>query len=224
MTEEERNTENLPPDESYRTGRDNMRAADSIGLLIDRARTGCDSSREKLLDQLSSFMAHMAASRMNPAFQAKFGESDVVQQTLAVAIEKFEDFRGKSEGELLAWIKQILRNQILMNQRSLTSHKRDMFREQPIISPDSSIQPTHFPVDRHATPGTEAVRNEYSVAVRDALKLLPEDYRQVIQFRNWDKLSFPEIARRMNRSANAVTKLWYRALIELRKKLGDQDE
>lgn len=196
---------------------------DSICSLVDSARNGCEKSQADLIKHLQSYMALVATKKMNPKFQAKFGESDIVQQSIAVAIEKFPDFGGSSKGELFAWVKAILQNQLLQNQRALLSDKRDMFREQRIQSTPSGHVLPGF-VDRYATPGSEAIRQEHTTCVEAALQNLPEEYRTVIRLRNWEQLSFPEIGKRMNRTANAATKLWYRALIELRKSLSQLEE
>ena len=49
---------------------------------------------------------------------------------------------------------------------------------------------------------------------------LPDDYRQVLVFRYQDQLAFVDIARRMNRSDNAVRKLWARAVQSLQERMG----
>lgn len=197
---------------------------DSICTLVGQMRNGCSDSREELMQQLRSYMRVFAASRMNNKFQSKFGESDVVQQSIAVAIEKFDDFRGESEGELFAWVAQILRNEMSMQQRALLSHKRDLFREQLIETETGSGTFQIGVVDNRYTPQTNAIRNEQVVALASAMAKLPDDYREVIQLRNQEQLSFAKIGERMNRSENAVTKLWYRALIHLKRELEARDD
>jgi RNA polymerase sigma-70 factor (ECF subfamily) len=54
------------------------------------------------------------------------------------------------------------------------------------------------------------------VLLADTLGRLPEDYREVLILRHLECLSFPEVAQRMGRSADAVKKLWTRALDRLR--------
>lgn len=169
-------------------------------------------------------MQIVSASKVNPKFQAKFGQSDVVQQSIAVAIEKFDDFRGHSEGELFTWVKQILRNEMLQQQRALLSDKRNMFREQPINVETQSGNYQLGVTDPQHTPKTNALRKEQAKAVEAAINKLPVDYRDVIRLRNQEQHSFAEIGRQMDRSENAVTKLWYRALIQLRSELEDDDD
>jgi len=49
---------------------------------------------------------------------------------------------------------------------------------------------------------------------------LPEHYRQVIVWRQWEDLSFAEIASRLERSADAARMLFARAVEQLQKELG----
>ena len=203
-----------PPDYTDRNA-----LGDSICSLMGQARDGCQNSRSELLAQLRSYLAIVVSSRLNPKFQAKFGESDVVQQSIAVALEKFDDFRGQSEGELFGWAKTILRNEILQQQRALLSDKRDMFREQQLEVSNEESGFQRSIEDVHLTPKTNAIRKEQSQAVASAISRLPADYQEIIRLRNSEQLPFAEIGKRMNKSENAVTKLWFRALVQLRKEL-----
>ena len=49
---------------------------------------------------------------------------------------------------------------------------------------------------------------------------MPEDYREVLVLHHLEECAFPEVARRMGRSVEAVKKLWARALARLRRSLG----
>src|SRR5262249_10200226 len=71
-----------------------------------------------------------------------------------------------------------------------------------------------------STPSQRAVRREQAVLLADALERLPADYREVIVLRHLQELSFAEVAARMDRSEDAVKKLWTRALTKLRGSLG----
>jgi hypothetical protein len=48
-----------------------------------------------------------------------------------------------------------------------------------------------------------------------------EDYRETIVLRHLEGLTFPEVARRMDRTEDSVKKLWVRALARLRSALSD---
>jgi RNA polymerase sigma-70 factor (ECF subfamily) len=58
---------------------------------------------------------------------------------------------------------------------------------------------------------------------RAAMERLPEDYRQVLMMRYQDQLPFEEIAQKLGRTANAVRKLWARAVERLEVELERED-
>ena len=64
---------------------------------------------------------------------------------------------------------------------------------------------------------------EQDAALKKALLELSEEYRQVIEWRNYQGLSFEEIGQRTDRSAEAARKLWGRALKNLQDLLGADD-
>ena len=49
------------------------------------------------------------------------------------------------------------------------------------------------------------------------MEQLPDNYRQVIEMRNWEKMQFSEIAAKLDISVSSAAKLWYRALAELKR-------
>ena len=200
---------------------------DSICELIQLTRAGSGDARERLMTQLRSYVALVASKNPARELQAKLGNSDLVQESMALAFENLEQFNGTNEAELFAWVKAILENEIRQARRAFRSEKRDVFRERSIDDrppgENSSMQSPLQIADRDLTPGTFAVQSEDQQRVNAALDLLDEEYRQVIEYRNWDKLSFREIGRRMNRSENGATKLWFRALVALRKTMEQVD-
>jgi RNA polymerase sigma factor (sigma-70 family) len=48
---------------------------------------------------------------------------------------------------------------------------------------------------------------------------LPDDYRRVLELRYWGGLSFVAMAPELERSPEAVRKLWYRAIERLQEEL-----
>lgn len=206
------------------SGGDESALGDSICGLIGQTQQGCVESRDEILRQLKTYMEIIVTSRMNPNFQAKFGQSDIVQHSMAVAIEKFDQFQGRTKGELLNWVKTILENEIRQQQRALTTQKRDVFREQGLdVQTQSGTNLQMGVADKNWTPRTNAIQQEQAAAIKSALLRLPEDYQSVIQMRNHEQLPFAEIGKRLNKSENAVTKLWYRALVQLRRELEELD-
>ena len=124
----------------------------------------------------------------------------------------------------MAWLHQILTNEVRQVRRAFRADKRNWQRERPGITVDSQHEVRAIDLaDSLPTPGTEALVNEQSVRIRAAMQRLSDDHRTVIRLRNWQRLSFSEIAQQMNRSENAVTKLWFRALVRLEEELENND-
>jgi RNA polymerase sigma factor (sigma-70 family) len=73
-----------------------------------------------------------------------------------------------------------------------------------------------------SSPSRQARRREQAALLAEALRQLPEDYREVLILLHLEEQSFPEVARRLRRSVEAVKKLWARAVPRLREVLGEE--
>jgi RNA polymerase sigma-70 factor (ECF subfamily) len=69
-------------------------------------------------------------------------------------------------------------------------------------------------------PGESLAKRERATRLLAAMDTLPSEHRQMLQLRNFDGLSFADIAARMNRTEPAVRQLWVRAVRQLGKALG----
>ena len=63
---------------------------------------------------------------------------------------------------------------------------------------------------------------ESRLLLEKSLQELPRGYREIILWRNQDRLTWPQIAKRLNRSQDAVRMLWNRAVQRLKKQLRQQ--
>ena len=72
-----------------------------------------------------------------------------------------------------------------------------------------------------SSPSHGAARREQAVLLAEALEQLPADYREVIILHNLQGLPFSDVADQMQRSPEAVRKLWIRGLAKIRSLLGD---
>ena len=69
----------------------------------------------------SSYLAALARINLDPRLQSKLDPSDVVQQTMLQAHRALREFRGTTDAEMAAWLRQILA-------RNLTHAIRDLQR------------------------------------------------------------------------------------------------
>ncbi len=192
---------------------------DTVSILVPRAKEGSAEAREQLLGHVQDYMLLMAKRYADPKLQNKFGTSDVVQQSLAQAIQNFDDFRGTTAAELRAWLGQIVANEARKLRRDFRRNKRDVARERRLSESRSDAAAAIVVSDQNPTPRAQALAAEQIELFYTALAKLPEDYAQVIQLRSLQRLPFKEVAAEMGRSHDAVTKLWYRAILKLQQEL-----
>jgi RNA polymerase sigma-70 factor (ECF subfamily) len=187
-------------------------------------RPPCEPVPAGILEHHRGWLAILARLQMDYRFRGKFDPSDVVQQTLLEAVRAWPQYRGGTEGELAAWLRQILAR-VLSHQarRFLDAQRRDVTREVTIQQglEQSSRLLGQALIASGTSPSEGAVRHEWERKLADALGRLPDDYREVILMRNVEGLSHERVAEHMGRSVGAVRMLWVRALSSLRQELGD---
>ena len=110
-------------------------------------------------------------------------------------------------------MKTILANDILKEKRRYTAQKRNANLEVNIQEQSAVGRGL---LDHQLTPSSEAIEREKAKAVQIALSQLSQDQRDVIQFRNFERLTFAEIGNRMERSEEAARKLWARSIEALK--------
>lgn len=180
--------------------------------LVRKAKSGAQGARDELIDQLQSYVNLMAGRFQDENLKQKVGASDIVQLSMVEVVKGFDNFRGQTGAEMKAWVRKILANQVRRTRRDFRRDKRDVQRErhhndsrdQAIVLQD--VQPT---------PQTDALQREDRQRLLAAIEELPDDYAQAIRLRSLERRPFKEVAAIMNRSEDAVTKLWFRAVTRL---------
>jgi RNA polymerase sigma-70 factor, ECF subfamily len=193
-----------------------------VPSLISRARRGHGSAVGALLQLYSNYLRMLAATQIDKRLQQRMSPSDIVQETMLRAHAHFAQFRGGTEAELLAWLRQILVNNLAkFVEQHVLAARRDVRREVSIerlgrALEQSTIQLAALLPAEVKTPSAAAEQREETVVLADRLALLPDDYREVLMLRNLQGLPFEVVAERLNRSASAARMLWLRAIEKLR--------
>lgn len=182
--------------------------AANLAPLISKARDGDREALGRVLETAREYLRQFATQSLDSDLQAKLGRSDLIQETFVAAQEGFCDFRGTSHEELLAWLRRILANNLLNHYRNYCqTRKRSVARERPLVD--------GVPANEADTPSQISIRNEEQALLEKAMRGLQSDHQQVLGLRHRDGLSFGDVGRRMNRSADAARMLWYRAFEQL---------
>lgn len=192
--------------------------------LLQRARTEDHRALGELLELYRGYLGLLARLQVGRRLQGKVDASDLVQETFLKAYRHFPRFRGNTEAEFVCWLRQILAARIAkLVRRYLGTQGRDVRMERQLADElnQSSRVLGQGLLASASSPSQQAVRREQAVRVSEALRALPDDYREVLILRHVEGLRFPDVAGRMGRSLDSVKNLWTRALARLRDQLRD---
>lgn len=187
-----------------------------FSALLVQAQNGSRTSRGQLLEEFRQYLELFADRCLDPELQPKASKSDIVQQSFLEAHADFQSFQGATREELRCWLKEIVKNNIANIRRLYQgTKKRELAREIPLTEDDDSDRTRVAPAAQDPSPSGIASLNEEALRLEQAVQRLPEHYRDVVLLYHRDHLSFEEIATRLNKSAEAVRKLWTRAVERL---------
>jgi RNA polymerase sigma-70 factor (ECF subfamily) len=193
--------------------------------LLAQARAGDGPALGELLAAYHEYLALLARVQLGRRLQGNVDADDLVQETYLQAHRNFAQFRGATETELTAWLRQILASRLAkLIRRYYGTRGRDIRLEQALADEldQSSRMLDQGLLAPQSSPSQQAQRREQAVLLADALAQLPADYREVLILRHLEGLRFPDVARRMGRSLDSVEKLWTRALARLRLTAGEK--
>lgn len=170
---------------------------------------------ESIVQKYRPYLKALANEQLPPQFQSRLDDSDLVQDVLLRASRDMAQFRGTSEAQLEAWLREILANCLKDTVRYNRRQMRDVRMEKrQILSVMSGSDPS---------PSEQIRRRESDILIWQAVERLSDDHRTIILLKQQRGLSFVEIGERMQRSADAVRMLWSRALVALGEQLDGVD-
>jgi RNA polymerase sigma-70 factor (ECF subfamily) len=192
--------------------------------LLASARQGDPHALGSLLESYRNYLWFLARVEIDRQLQGKVDPSDLVQETFLAAHRDFANFRGQSEAELMGWLRRMMASNLVnLVRRYRQAKRRDVRLEQQLAAniEQSSVLLERGLAASQTSPSQQMIQREQSVALADALRQLPPNYRDAILLRQVEGLSFNEVAARMDRSVDSVKKLWIRGLAKLRDLLGE---
>ncbi|MCK6459740.1 MAG: sigma-70 family RNA polymerase sigma factor [Planctomycetes bacterium] len=169
--------------------------------LFARARDGDAEAREALLERLRPRIVLWTSARLGRLLRAEVEPDDLAQDVLLAVHSRLDAFEGSDRRALLGWVFTIAENRI----RDLADRAGAAKRQR-----------TDLPRRDRTSPSQAAARAELARNLAAAVARLDEPHRQVIRMRRFEELEVPEIARRLDRSENAVRILYCRAIAALR--------
>ena len=194
--------------------------------LIQRARGGDASARDGLLARHRPRLRRMVRLHLDPRLGARVDPSDVVQETLAEAARRLDEYLRRPPLPFYPWLRQIALDRLLdLRRRHLRARKRSVAREEPgVLSlPDeSAAELAARLIDLGSSPSRHLLREELRERVRAALGRLPAGDREVLVLRHLEQMPARDVAAVLGVGEGAVRMRLVRALGRLRDLL-DQD-
>lgn len=181
-------------------------------------------STDAALEQFRPYLQLLAEARLDRRLRGKVGASDIVQQTLLQAHQAREQFRGTTEAERAAWLRQILARTLLHCVRDFHRDKRNIARERSLdaVLDQSSARLRNWLAAEQASPSRQVSCREETLRAAQAIAALPEGQREAVVLYYFQGCTTGEIAELMGRTAAAVAGLLHRGLKELRRQLDGQ--
>jgi RNA polymerase sigma-70 factor (ECF subfamily) len=196
-----------------------LAAKQRLELLLQSAREGDRQSIGDLLSQYRNYLLVLGISQFQQRLRPRVSPSDIVQDVMLRAHCHFGQFRGHTERELLAWLREILINSLArFVEQHVRAAKRDIRREISLETFTAAVGPLPELInpDQQQAPSASASLGEQTTLLSALLQQLPEHYREVLVLRNIQGLAFEEVATRLKRSPGATRMLWLRAIEKLR--------
>jgi RNA polymerase sigma-70 factor (ECF subfamily) len=161
--------------------------------------------------------------QLDPRLRRRLGNSDLVQESLLRAHQGLEQFRGQSEGELVAWLRAILERVAIDQGRAARAGKRDVAQEQSLQAAldESSARLERFLADSGPSPASEAAHRELQLRLAAAIDQLPADQRDAVILRDLHGEPVARIAEQLGKTERAVAGFLLRGRRRLRELLPD---
>lgn len=193
-----------------------LSAKSTVGL-VSQIQAGDRQALDELFGRYLTRLENMVRVRMGVQLRSRESISDLVQESYLEAVRTFDRFAPAGPRGFYRWLTQIAEHKIVdAHRRHFGAACRDARRQVPL---DAGAADEAAEAHRGETPSQIMLRQESCRHVREALGRLPEDYRRVIELRQFHMLSSAEVGRRMNRSPEAVRALLVRALKRLAKEI-----
>lgn len=179
--------------------------------LVSAIRAGSEPAFRELVERFRERLYRVAYRLVRNEEEAE----DVAQEAFVKAYRSLDGFAGRSS--LMTWLYRITRNLALDHLRKRKSHLHVSLDEEPPTGeglalaerlPDPAASPTHLAADA-----------ELFEVVRRELARLSDKHREVLELREFEAMSYQEIAEAVGCNVGTVMSRLYYARSELAERL-----
>lgn len=192
--------------------------ADTDALLAGAA-DGNREARGLLLDRYRARLKRMVSVRIDRRLLRRVDPSDVVQESLAIADRRLDDYLRERPIAFHVWMRQLAWDQLIaLNRKHLYARSRSRRREEDLecpLSDESMAELAACLVDPRESGLSALVEVELRSRVRRAIDDLPPIYREILVLRYLEQLSMSEAAEVLDIKLSAAKMRHLRALAML---------
>jgi RNA polymerase sigma-70 factor, ECF subfamily len=178
-------------------------------IIVERALTGDAEAFGEIVRRWERRIFALAYGILGREEDAR----DATQETFLAAFRNLRGFRG--DAKVSSWLHRIAVNQCITRQR------RARVRSESAL--DEEVAEFSMPVDY--SPASVVEGRQETLAVRRAINSLPIELRQVVIMKEFEELTFREIADALDLPLSTVKSRLYTALKQLQmrlRKLGNE--
>ncbi len=187
-----------------------MLTAASDEQVADRAVAGDRDAFGELVRRWEGRIYRLAYGMLGCTEEAR----DATQETFLAAYRNLKHFRG--DAQVSSWLHRIAVNQCISRQRRVKARPETALLDGDEPPGDEQLWATDA---THASPAATTERNEKAAAVQRAVAALPMELREIVVLKEFEELTFQQIADRLGIPLSTVKSRLYTALKQLRLKL-----
>jgi RNA polymerase sigma-70 factor (ECF subfamily) len=176
-------------------------------IIVERALSGDAEAFGEIVHRWERRIFALAYGMLGREEDAR----DATQETFLAAFRNLRGFRG--EAKVSSWLHRIAVNQCITRQRRAKVRSESALEDEQEKNAGSFAAPVGFSPVR-ITESTQVTR-----AVRRAVNSLPLELRQIVVMKEFEELTFKEIAETMDLPLSTVKSRLYTALKQLQMKL-----
>ena len=176
-------------------------------LIVERALTGDAEAFGEIVRRWERRIFALTYGMLGREEDAR----DATQETFLAAFRNLRGFRG--EAKVSSWLHRIAVNQCISRQR------RAKVRSESALEDETEGNAISFAAPLSYSPARVTEGRQETAAVRRAVNSLPLELRQVIVMKEFEELTFREIADALDLPLSTVKSRLYTALKQLQMRL-----
>jgi RNA polymerase sigma-70 factor (subfamily 1) len=177
--------------------------------LLRRARDGSASALNDLLDRNAGKLLAFIRLRMGRNLRAHLESHDILNVTMLNAFQHIDQFEGRGDRSLMAWLAPIALNEIRDQAAYHGRQRRDAAR---VVDLDDGLE--GVAAELHSQISC-MIFDQQAERLERAIETLSPEHREVILLRKFEEQSFAEIGERLGKSPDACRMLLARAMTAL---------